>query len=334
MKVGVLVRRNSRNVDGVIQAANIANRLQSEFEFDVEQVDWLQKGNSGLRPEAVVKRVKGKHAGRQLIVVISPPLKGDYLDYARRGMNIVSTAGWDSRFAPPPLAIYVLFQFADAVASFVADLSPRQVHRRMRHNGFRACIFNSTEGRRRLLSVLIAGYVCADCRARLREWGVSATQLDAIGHLLSYVRDFTIDKPRYLPNAVFIGHGRRADWEKVSNGVQKIVQTVVETPTYLAIANKLFSEEERADIVALVAADPECGEVIRGTGGFRKVRVARKGMGKSGGARVVYIWRNERFPVFLITVFPKNEKENLSMAERNTLRKRADSIFETYREVA
>ncbi len=109
-----------------------------------------------------------------------------------------------------------------------------------------------------------------------------------------------------------------------------IVQTVVETPTYLAIANKLFSEEERADIVALVAADPECGDLIRGTGGFRKVRVARKGMGKSGGARVVYIWRNERFPVFLITVFPKNEKENLSMAERNALRKRADSIFETY----
>jgi hypothetical protein len=107
-----------------------------------------------------------------------------------------------------------------------------------------------------------------------------------------------------------------------------IVQTVVETPTYLAIANKLFSEEERADIVALVAADPECGDLIRGTGGFRKVRVARKGMGKSGGARVVYIWRNERFPVFLIAVFPKNEKENLSMEERNTLRKRAGSIFE------
>jgi hypothetical protein len=53
-------------------------------------------------------------------------------------------------------------------------------------------------------------------------------------------------------------------------------------------------------------------------------------MGKSGGARVVYIWRNERFPVFLITVFPKNEKENLAMAERNALKKRADSIFETY----
>ena len=110
---------------------------------------------------------------------------------------------------------------------------------------------------------------------------------------------------------------------------KRIVQTVVETPNYLAVANKLFSEEERADIVALLAADPECGDLIRGTGGFRKVRVARKGMGKSGGARVVYIWRNERCPFFFITV-PKNEKENLSMSERNALKKRADSIFETY----
>jgi hypothetical protein len=116
----------------------------------------------------------------------------------------------------------------------------------------------------------------------------------------------------------------------VSNGVQKSCADGCREPTYLANANKLFSEEERADIVALVAADPECGNVIRGTGGFRKVRVARKGMGKSGGARVVYIWRNERFPVFLVAVFPKNAKENLSMAERNALRTRANSIFETY----
>ena len=112
---------------------------------------------------------------------------------------------------------------------------------------------------------------------------------------------------------------------------KRVVHTVVETPTYLAVANKLFSEDERSDIVALLAADPECGEVIRGTGGFRKVRVARKGMGKSGGARVVYIWRNDKLPVFLITVFPKNEKENLSTAERNALKRRADSIFESYR---
>jgi hypothetical protein len=89
------------------------------------------------------------------------------------------------------------------------------------------------------------------------------------------------------------------------------VQTVVETPSYLAVASKLFSEAEREDIVTTVAANPECGAVMAGTGGFRKVRVAREGMGKSGGARIVYIWRNDKFPVFLITVFPKTTKKTL-----------------------
>ena len=67
------------------------------------------------------------------------------------------------------------------------------------------------------------------------------------------------------------------------------MQTVVETPAYLAIAGKFFGEEERKEIVATVAFDPECGEVMAGTGGFRKVRVARAGMGKRGGARYLYL---------------------------------------------
>lgn len=108
------------------------------------------------------------------------------------------------------------------------------------------------------------------------------------------------------------------------------VQTVVETPSYLRAAT-IFSDSERADIVAMIAADPECGEVMQGTGGFRKVRVGRGGIGKRGGARVVYILRNEGFPIFLITAYPKNEKDNLTKAERNALAKRADEIFSSYR---
>lgn len=105
------------------------------------------------------------------------------------------------------------------------------------------------------------------------------------------------------------------------------MQTVIETPSYLKAAEKIFSESEREDIVAMVAADPECGDLIQGTGGFRKVRVGRSGIGKRGGARVIYILRNEEFPIFLITAYPKNQKDNLTKKERNELAKRADEIF-------
>ena len=105
---------------------------------------------------------------------------------------------------------------------------------------------------------------------------------------------------------------------------------MVETPGYLKAAEAIFSQSELDRIVSMVAADPECGEVIQGTGGFRKVRVARSGMGKRGGARVIYILRNEAFPIFLVMAYAKNQKENLTRQERNQLAKRAGEIFASY----
>lgn len=109
------------------------------------------------------------------------------------------------------------------------------------------------------------------------------------------------------------------------------MQTVVENPSYLKTAETIFSEEEREGIVAMVSKTPDCGDIIQGTGGFRKVRVGRGSIGKRGGARVVYIFRDENFPIFLVAVYPKNVKTNLTKAERNELAKMADAIFSKYR---
>ena len=109
------------------------------------------------------------------------------------------------------------------------------------------------------------------------------------------------------------------------------MRTVVETPGYLRAAEAMFSSDERDRIVARIAANPECGDLMQGTGGFRKLRLARTGMGKRGGARLIYISRGEEFPIFLITVYAKNEKENLTKEQRNQLAKRAAEIFDSYR---
>jgi hypothetical protein len=108
------------------------------------------------------------------------------------------------------------------------------------------------------------------------------------------------------------------------------MQTVVETPTYLKAAGSLFTEAERADIVAAIAADPDAGDLMPGTGGYRKRRFGRAGIGKRGGARVVYLYGGEDVPVFLITVYAKADKGNISKAEQNALAKMAKSFFADY----
>jgi hypothetical protein len=108
------------------------------------------------------------------------------------------------------------------------------------------------------------------------------------------------------------------------------MQTVVETPSYLAEAERLFSPNERVAIVDRLAADPTCGVVIPGSGGIRKVRFGFGARGKSGGARIIYLFGGDRLPVFALTVFAKNEKANLSAAERNALGSLAADIVENY----
>jgi len=99
------------------------------------------------------------------------------------------------------------------------------------------------------------------------------------------------------------------------------MQTVIETESYLRAAKDAqMDDEERNDAVELVATNPEGGDVMPGTGGVRKARLAGRGKGKSGGYRIVWYFGGGDIPVFLLTVFGKGEKANLSQGERNALR--------------
>ena len=109
------------------------------------------------------------------------------------------------------------------------------------------------------------------------------------------------------------------------------MQTVVETPSYLADAERLFSSDERKAIVDRLAADPTCGVVIPGSGGIRKVRFGFGARGKSGGARIIYLFSGASLPIFVLAVFAKNEKANLSPAERNALGRMVGAMIEGYR---
>ena len=106
--------------------------------------------------------------------------------------------------------------------------------------------------------------------------------------------------------------------------------TIVELPSYEARLKGRLTEGEAEDVKTVIAADPECGDVMKGTGGIRKVRFAVRGKGKSGGVRVVYYFYNETMPVFLLTVFAKSEKDNLTQRERNELAKLVRLLVESY----
>jgi hypothetical protein len=104
------------------------------------------------------------------------------------------------------------------------------------------------------------------------------------------------------------------------------MQTLAETPEYLRRAEKLLTADERRDILNYLAAHPRTGDLMEGTGGVRKLRWSRGNKGKSGGVRIIYYFHDENMPLYLLTLFAKNERANLSKAERNMLAELADLL--------
>ena len=95
--------------------------------------------------------------------------------------------------------------------------------------------------------------------------------------------------------------------------------TVAELAEYQRLAEKLLSGGERQDIVNYLAAFPKAGDLIQETGGVRKLRWRRGSKGSSGGVRVIYYFHSEHMPLYLLTVFAKNERADLNQAQRNEL---------------
>ena len=108
--------------------------------------------------------------------------------------------------------------------------------------------------------------------------------------------------------------------------------TVAELPEYLRTAGKLLAEADRRAIVDYLAARPTAGDLIEGTGGVRKLRWARDGRGKSGGVRVIYYFHSDAMPLYLLTMFAKNERANLSKAEHNELASLVDVLVQIWLE--
>jgi hypothetical protein len=97
--------------------------------------------------------------------------------------------------------------------------------------------------------------------------------------------------------------------------------TVVGTPLFQKQWPLYWTEEERGEFVAFLAANPDAGTVVPESGGIRKVRWRRRGVGKSGGVRVIYFTRNDAEELVLLTLYAKAKTDNLTGAVLKEIRR-------------
>ena len=110
------------------------------------------------------------------------------------------------------------------------------------------------------------------------------------------------------------------------------MQTVAETPTFSRQADKLFSGDERCELIGYLARNPLRGEVIPGTGDVRKLRFAASGRGKRGGARIIYYYLDERLPLYALLAYAKSDRLDLTPDERRAVATMASALKATVKE--
>jgi len=95
---------------------------------------------------------------------------------------------------------------------------------------------------------------------------------------------------------------------------------IIETSVFTRQIQALMDDERYAEFQSELAARPEMGDCIPGGGGIRKVRIAAKGHGKRGGARIIYYWAVADEQIFMLLAYAKNRQENLSKDQLRMLR--------------
>ena len=108
------------------------------------------------------------------------------------------------------------------------------------------------------------------------------------------------------------------------------MQTLVPTGTFEEKARKLLGKAGFDDLLEFLAKRPKAGRIIEGTGGLRKVRFARPGKGKSGGARVIYYYHNDTKPILLLLIYAKADQDNLTDAQKTQLKKHVNPIIDAF----
>lgn len=102
--------------------------------------------------------------------------------------------------------------------------------------------------------------------------------------------------------------------------------TIAELASFEAEARSVFTEPEYESLILFLAEQPDAGVLIPDTGGIRKLRWRARGQGKRGGARVIYYFRDLNVPVYLLAVYVKGEKLDLTEVEKRQMRRLIDRI--------
>lgn len=207
MKIKVICHRNNHRKSQLKKAINILNGAQNYFHFELittENSDVCVENRINWERFCNTRKAHPAEMMEHIIYITEKPFDDNWFSHEECSWAIITTYDWETRYAPPSLSTYIVYQVAQAAVSFVADLN-EDMEMRMVHDRAEGCMFDFCARKPDIKLGMVGGTICPRCRSVLFQYGVEEKALSAVERILYYVRQEAIGRPILLDeNAAFI----------------------------------------------------------------------------------------------------------------------------------
>jgi hypothetical protein len=212
MEIPVLLSRSFENLAEVERAMQEINRLQTCFALSLMFVDWIPEAcnKKWLDQNKIFVDIEKRLGDEPVCAVVQSPLKLDYFADSTPHIYIISTADWNTKYAPPPLELYIIFMLACGLVDLACRL-PDDIGDALLHEPPIGCISDYNSDKTSIRVSMTNPHICERCRTALLDHGLSAQAFDATNQILRFVE--TAMKP-YVKSVFMFILGQPIDFEE------------------------------------------------------------------------------------------------------------------------
>ncbi len=204
MNVLLLVSPSSQHVRRVESVASLVNGCQRYYRLEVVPDGTLDRNESAVVPEEIATRLETKYPNIPIIMIIEDRFTDNWFSHEYRNSSVITLSDWEALYAPPSLRAYLMYQVAQSLIHFSAEMS-EEIAMNMMHEPPVGCLHDMSVEKENIKLGMVAGNLCHQCVGQLRALGTAEAAIDSVIKIVSLVRSEALGRPiLFDPSEVFV----------------------------------------------------------------------------------------------------------------------------------
>lgn len=204
MIIHLLVSPKCTHLRRVESVASLINGCQQHYRLELQHESALDKTGMKVSAKALTEMLEAKNAEKIVIGIAEDAFDDNWFSHEYRSAAVITVFDWEAIYAPPSLRAYVMYQVAQALIHFSADMS-EEIAMNIVHEPPVGCVYDFSLEKPNIKLGMVAGNLCHQCVGQLRALGTSDAAIDAVRRIVAIVRAEALGQPiTFDPSEVFV----------------------------------------------------------------------------------------------------------------------------------